>query len=250
MHSDAPSAAATDWRQIVTLYDQLAAVAPGPVVSLNRAVAVAEVDGPAAALDLVDGLDLDGYYLLHAIRADLLRRLGRDSGGGRGLRRGDRPHRERGRARVSAPPPRGPLAAGDAATRISPGIRNAALTAGPLLSSQGLHRELVVLADEAIRAEDQEDAGGPGDLAGPVPAGLASWMVSVTMSSWTVTSPAEVTVYFPLATNAWCASATLASSSSWPRNWTPSTNSIPSGAHSPAMAARRRCGSGSLHTAR
>ncbi|HEX5295272.1 MAG TPA: RNA polymerase sigma factor [Streptosporangiaceae bacterium] len=77
VHSDAPSAAATDWRQIVTLYDQLAAVAPGPVVSLNRAVAVAEVDGPAAALDLVDRLDLDSYYLLHAIRGDLLRRLGR-----------------------------------------------------------------------------------------------------------------------------------------------------------------------------
>jgi RNA polymerase sigma-70 factor, ECF subfamily len=77
VHSDAPTAAATDWRQIVTLYDQLAAVAPGPVVSLNRAVAVAEVDGPAAALDLVDRLDLDGYYLLHAIRGDLLRRLDR-----------------------------------------------------------------------------------------------------------------------------------------------------------------------------
>ena len=52
-------------------------VAPGPVVALNRAVAVAEVDGPAAALALVDDLDLDGYYLFHAIRADLLRRLGR-----------------------------------------------------------------------------------------------------------------------------------------------------------------------------
>jgi RNA polymerase sigma-70 factor (ECF subfamily) len=77
VHSDAPSAAATDWRQVVTLYDQLAAVAPGPVVALNRAVAVAEVDGPAVALALVDGLDLDAYYLLHAIRGDLLRRLGR-----------------------------------------------------------------------------------------------------------------------------------------------------------------------------
>jgi RNA polymerase sigma-70 factor, ECF subfamily len=77
VHSDAPTAAATDWRQVVTLYDQLAAVAPGPVVSLNRAVAVAEVDGPAAALALVDRIDLDGYYLLHAIRGDLLRRLGR-----------------------------------------------------------------------------------------------------------------------------------------------------------------------------
>jgi RNA polymerase sigma-70 factor (ECF subfamily) len=76
VHSDAPAAAATDWRQVVALYDQLAVLAPGPVVALNRAVAVAEVDGPAAALALVDGLDLDGYYLLHAIRGDLLRRLG------------------------------------------------------------------------------------------------------------------------------------------------------------------------------
>jgi RNA polymerase sigma-70 factor, ECF subfamily len=53
------------------------ALAPTPVVALNRAVAVAEVQGPAAALAIVDGLDLDGYYLLHSIRADLLRRLGR-----------------------------------------------------------------------------------------------------------------------------------------------------------------------------
>jgi RNA polymerase sigma-70 factor (ECF subfamily) len=77
VHSDVPVAAATDWSQIVRLYDQLLTVAPGPVVALNRAVAVAEVDGPAAALALVDGLDLSGYYLFHAIRADLLRRLGR-----------------------------------------------------------------------------------------------------------------------------------------------------------------------------
>ena len=78
VHSDAADAAATDWGQIVALYDQLLAVAPGPVVALNRAVAVAEVDGPAAALALVDELELDGYHLFHAIRADLLRRLGRD----------------------------------------------------------------------------------------------------------------------------------------------------------------------------
>ncbi len=65
-------AAATDWDQILQLYDQLLVVAPGPVVALNRAVAVAEVQGPAAALTLVDGLDLDRYYLFHAIRADLL----------------------------------------------------------------------------------------------------------------------------------------------------------------------------------
>jgi RNA polymerase sigma-70 factor (ECF subfamily) len=79
VHSDAPSAAATDWAQILALYDQLLACSPTPVVALNRAVAVAEVSGPAAALDLVGGLDLDGYYLYHAIRADLLRRLGRDA---------------------------------------------------------------------------------------------------------------------------------------------------------------------------
>ena len=77
VHSDAPAAAATDWEQILALYDQLLALAPGPVVALNRAVAVAEVEGPEAALALVDELDLDGYHLFQAIRADLLRRLGR-----------------------------------------------------------------------------------------------------------------------------------------------------------------------------
>ena len=82
VHSDAPVASATDWRQIVQLYDELLTVAPGPVVALNRAVAVAETSGPASALALVEGLegqDLDGYYLFHAIRADLLRRLERAS---------------------------------------------------------------------------------------------------------------------------------------------------------------------------
>jgi RNA polymerase sigma-70 factor (ECF subfamily) len=77
IHSDAPTADATDWQQILHLYDQLLSLAPTPVVALNRAVAVAEVDGPATALALVDGLDLERYYLFHAIRADLLRRLGR-----------------------------------------------------------------------------------------------------------------------------------------------------------------------------
>ncbi|MBK1782970.1 RNA polymerase sigma factor [Prauserella cavernicola] len=77
VHSDAPTAEATDWRQIVLLYDQLLALSPTPVVALNRAVAVAEVDGPAVALEQVDELDLPRYHLFHAIRADLLRRLGR-----------------------------------------------------------------------------------------------------------------------------------------------------------------------------
>jgi RNA polymerase sigma-70 factor (ECF subfamily) len=77
VHSDAGDAEATEWWQILLLYDQLLALTPTPVVALNRAVAVAEVDGPQAALDLVDALDLDGYHLFHSIRADLLRRLGR-----------------------------------------------------------------------------------------------------------------------------------------------------------------------------
>src|SRR5207302_26513 len=75
VHSDAPAAAATDWRQILRLYDQLLSFAPSPVVALNRAVAVAEVEGPEAALAHVDVLDLGGYHLFHAIRANLLRRL-------------------------------------------------------------------------------------------------------------------------------------------------------------------------------
>jgi len=79
VHSDAASAADTDWRQIVALYDQLLALAPGPVVALHRAVAVAEVEGPAAGLALVDQLELPGYDVFHAVRADLLRRLGRDA---------------------------------------------------------------------------------------------------------------------------------------------------------------------------
>jgi len=78
VHSDAPVAAGTDWWQILQLYNQLLSLAPSPVVALNRAVAVAEVEGPDAALTLVDGLDLAGYHMFHAIRADLLRRLGRN----------------------------------------------------------------------------------------------------------------------------------------------------------------------------
>ena len=75
VHSDAP----TDWAQVLALYDQLLAVTPTPVVALNRAVAVAELDGPAAGLAIVDPLSeqLDGYQVFHSVRADLLRRLGR-----------------------------------------------------------------------------------------------------------------------------------------------------------------------------
>ena len=81
VHSVAPSFDGTDWRAILTLYDQLYALTPTPVVALNRAVALAEVRGPAAGLAAVDDLRspaMDRYYLFHAARADLLRRLGRD----------------------------------------------------------------------------------------------------------------------------------------------------------------------------
>ncbi len=77
VHSDAPTGSATDWPQIVTLYDQLMAIAPTPVVALNRAVAVAEAQNPQTALDLVDELDLPDYHVYHAVRASLLSRLGR-----------------------------------------------------------------------------------------------------------------------------------------------------------------------------
>jgi RNA polymerase sigma-70 factor, ECF subfamily len=78
VHSDAGTAAETDWWQILQLYNQLLAIAPSPIVEVNRAVAVAEVEGPDAALTLLDRLDFDSYYLYHAVRADMLRRLGRD----------------------------------------------------------------------------------------------------------------------------------------------------------------------------
>jgi RNA polymerase sigma-70 factor (ECF subfamily) len=78
VHSDAPTAPETDWRQILRLYDQLMAMEPSPVVALNRAVAVAEVEGPDGALVLLNELPLEGFHVFHAIRAELLSRLGRD----------------------------------------------------------------------------------------------------------------------------------------------------------------------------
>jgi RNA polymerase sigma-70 factor (ECF subfamily) len=77
VHADAATAEQTDWPQILTLYDQLFAIAPTPVVALNRAIAVSEVHGPAAALALVDELSLDNFHRFHATRADLLHRMGR-----------------------------------------------------------------------------------------------------------------------------------------------------------------------------
>ena len=77
VHADAESFEATDWSQILALYDQLLAMTPTPVVAMNRAIALGEVRGPGAALDVLDSLDLGEYHLFHAARADLLRRLGR-----------------------------------------------------------------------------------------------------------------------------------------------------------------------------
>ena len=77
VHADADTFAATDWSQILALYDQLLAMTPTPVVAMNRAIALAEVEGPGPALDVLDDLDLGDYYLFQATRADLLRRLGR-----------------------------------------------------------------------------------------------------------------------------------------------------------------------------
>jgi RNA polymerase sigma-70 factor (ECF subfamily) len=77
VHTDAPTAADTDWSQVVALYDQLTRLDPSPIIALNRAVAVAQLDGPKVALTLVDRLPLTGYHAWHAARADLLRRLGR-----------------------------------------------------------------------------------------------------------------------------------------------------------------------------
>ncbi|HVR79651.1 MAG TPA: RNA polymerase sigma factor [Acidimicrobiia bacterium] len=77
VHSDAADAKDTEWHQILALYDQLLALTPTPIVALNRAVALAEVQGPAPALEVVESLELDRYHLFHAVRADLLSRLGR-----------------------------------------------------------------------------------------------------------------------------------------------------------------------------
>jgi RNA polymerase sigma-70 factor, ECF subfamily len=78
VHSDARGADDTAWDQIVALYDQLYAVVPTPIVALNRAIAIAELRGPAVGLAILEGLDLPSYHLLPAARADLLERLGRD----------------------------------------------------------------------------------------------------------------------------------------------------------------------------
>jgi RNA polymerase sigma-70 factor (ECF subfamily) len=81
VHAEAPTPDATDWAQIVALYDVLAQLEPSPVVELNRAVAVAMRDGPAAGLALIDAIiergELANYYLAHSARAELCRRLGR-----------------------------------------------------------------------------------------------------------------------------------------------------------------------------
>ncbi|MEJ3404627.1 RNA polymerase sigma factor [Rathayibacter sp. YIM 133350] len=84
VHTDARTASDTDWSQVLALYDQLTRLDPSPIVALNRAVAVGELEGPDAALAIIDDLGdvLDGYHPFHATRAELLRRLGRDAEAG------------------------------------------------------------------------------------------------------------------------------------------------------------------------
>ena len=79
VHDEARTAAETDWQQVLGLYDQLMAIAPSPVVALNRAVVVAELAGADVALRIVEALELPNYHLFHAVRAELLRRAGRDA---------------------------------------------------------------------------------------------------------------------------------------------------------------------------
>jgi RNA polymerase sigma-70 factor (ECF subfamily) len=79
VHTDARDVRDTDWSQILALYDQLIRLDSSPIVRLNRAIAVAEIDGPQVALALLGGLPLEGYHAFHATRADLLRRLGRSA---------------------------------------------------------------------------------------------------------------------------------------------------------------------------
>jgi RNA polymerase sigma-70 factor (ECF subfamily) len=112
VHADAPTTEATDWRQVVQLYDLLLAMTPTPVVALNRAVAIAEVDGPAAALGLVEERPLETWHLWHAVRGELLERLGRDTEAAAAYARaidlaGTEPERaslESRRAALAAPP--------------------------------------------------------------------------------------------------------------------------------------------------
>lgn len=79
VHTDAPTASDVDWSQVVALYGQLLRLDPSPIVQLNRAIAVAELDGALVALTIIDQLPLEGYHAWHATRADLLRRLGRSA---------------------------------------------------------------------------------------------------------------------------------------------------------------------------
>ncbi len=109
VHSDAETATETDWTQVLALYDQLVAIAPSPIVSLNRAVAVAEVAGPGAGLAAVDTLgDQLGRYLhFHATRADLLRRLGRHAEAADAYTSALRPDHQRSRASLPRGSPGG-----------------------------------------------------------------------------------------------------------------------------------------------
>ncbi len=126
LHATAPSASATDWSEIATLYGELARMVPTPVVARNRAVAVAIADGPAAGLRLVADLEEDGRWVTTtcraATRADLLRRLGDDGGAARGLPPSARSGRQQVRAPLSGPAPRGAGPSELSAEKIRPAL--------------------------------------------------------------------------------------------------------------------------------
>ena len=145
VHSDAATAAGTDWRQIVQLYDQLLAIAPNPVVALNRAVAIAEVDGPEPALAIVETLDLGSYHLYHATRADLLARLGRDDRRARRVRPGDRAHEQLRRA-----------CAARGETRETPGRREASMNRS---DAKPLRSLLFTPGDQEARIAENSTSG-------------------------------------------------------------------------------------------
>ncbi len=107
VHTSAADMRDTDWSQIVALYDQLIGLDPSPIVALNRAIAVGELDGPVVALAAVDRLEesLGGYHAYHATRAELLRRLDRGAGGPRRVRQRHRAGGQHRRDGLSDPPP-------------------------------------------------------------------------------------------------------------------------------------------------
>ena len=150
VHTDARDVRDTDWSQVVALYDQLVRLDPSPIVRLNRAIAVAELDGPQVALAEVDGLPLEGYHAFHATRADLLRRLGRSRGVAGGVRPGHRAGRQHRRDGVPHPPPRpaGRPVNRDRSSCLTPSLR-------PDIAGPGSDQVVVQLMVATVQTTDR-----------------------------------------------------------------------------------------------